>query len=196
MYFHNTPISIHLRGHQLLKHYHRWPDANLRRIVRAIDSPKTARKLIKSLKALHRIGILNRDINNSNITKGLFLDFSTAWTTPHPCLETRQIEAARDPYDQLGLTDAYDVDDLIDQWNKCHPFSKRIWDRACPDRHYVSRLRLHDPKNPARPDDGLNPFYRGYSLRPDKYRMKDYKSAAKTAKHIPKAGGIKNKTKL
>ena len=164
----------------MLKAYYRWPDANLRRIVRAIDSPKTARKLIKSLKTLHRVGILNRDINNTNITKGLFLDFSTAWTTPHPCLETRQIEAARDPYDQLGLTDAYDVDVLIDQYNKYHPFSKRIWDRAGPNRDYRNRLRLYNPKNPARPDDLSNLFSRGYSVRPDKCRMNGNKYAGKT----------------
>ena len=172
----------------MLTGYYRWPDANLRRIIRAIDTPKTARRLIKSMKRLHRIGILNRDINNSNITKGLFLGFSTAWTTPHPCLVTRQIEAARDPFDQLGLTDAHDVDELIDEWNKCHPFGKRIWDRACPDRHYLSRLRLHDPNNPARPGDGLNPFYRGYSLRPDKCRIKDYKTLGKRSREDAKSG--------
>lgn len=139
--------------------------------MRAIDSPKTARKLIKSIKELHRVGILNRDINNANIVRGLFLDLSCAWTTPHPCLSTKQIEKSRNPFDQVGLIDAYDVDGLIDDWNKYHSFGERIWDRASPSDIYLRRLRLHDPTNLARPDDGLNIFKRGYSLRPDKYRI-------------------------
>ncbi|KAI0471071.1 kinetochore Sim4 complex subunit Fta2 [Xylariaceae sp. FL0804] len=82
------------------------PDANLRRITRAIDSPKTARRLIRAIKELHRCGILNGDLNNSNIAKGLFLDFSTAWTVPHPCLDTKTIEASRDKFPLLGDIDA------------------------------------------------------------------------------------------
>ena len=121
---------------------------------------------------LHRVGILNRDINNANIVKGLFLDLSCAWTTPHPCLSTTQIETLNDAYDQIGQTDAYGVDRLIDQWNKCHPFSQRIWDRMGASDDYRQKLRLHDINNPSRPDDGNNVFRRGYRLRPDKYRPK------------------------
>ncbi|KAK7931248.1 hypothetical protein PG985_001960 [Apiospora marii] len=144
------------------------PDANWRRITRAIDSPKTARTLLNNMSTLHRIGILHRDINSSNVTQGRFLDFSTAWTKPHPCLDTDQIESARDPSDQLGITDACEVDQMIELWNKNHPPKLRLWFRAAQNHEYVERLRSYSKRVKNRNLD-LWEWIRSYRGRPDLY---------------------------
>lgn len=147
------------------------PDANWRRIVRAIDSPRTARTLLNNMSTLHQIGILHRDINTSNVAQGRFLDFSTAWTKPHPCLDTDQIESARDPYDQLGITDASGVDQMIEQWNNSHPPRLRLWFRAAQNHKYVERLRSFGKKVKTR-DSILCEWLRSYRGRPDLYIWK------------------------
>ncbi|KAK7975449.1 kinetochore Sim4 complex subunit FTA2-domain-containing protein [Apiospora arundinis] len=121
-------------------------NANLRRITRAIDSPTTAKTLLDNMATLHRIGILHRDINNSNVAQGRFLDFSTSWTKPHPCLDSDQIESTDSPFHQLGITDAYDVDQMIGHWNQFHPPKLRVWLRAAKNQDFLKRLRSYKTK--------------------------------------------------
>ncbi|KAK7991490.1 hypothetical protein PG988_000284 [Apiospora saccharicola] len=157
------------------------PDANWRRITRAIDSPRTARTLLSNMNTLHQIGILHRDINSSNVTQGRFLDFSTAWTKPHPCLNTDQIESARDPFDQLGITDAYDVDYMIELWNRNHPPKFHLWFRAAQNHKYVERLRSYSKRVKNR-DLKLWEWIRSYRGRPDLYKWEPEDLGAKHRK--------------
>ncbi|KAK6083195.1 hypothetical protein SCUP234_04023 [Seiridium cupressi] len=161
--------------------FDRAPDANYRRIVRAIDFPDTGRKLIQNMKTLHRAGILNRDINNSNVVMGKFLEFSSAWTVPHPCLSTELIDADVGPVGQLGMCDAHRVDGLIEKWNQYHPSKEPIWDRAAPSRKYQARLRSH-----RHPEEGWREpwnWNRGYWIRPDKFQ---WEKAVQQVKHRKK----------
>ncbi|KAF7538350.1 hypothetical protein G7054_g2948 [Neopestalotiopsis clavispora] len=141
---------------------------NRRRIRLAIDSAATARKLIRHVKILHRAGILNNDINSSNVLRGQFLEFSSAFTVPHPCLSTKHIESEKYPYEMVGRWDADGVDELIDLYNKNHPPKDHIWDRAQANRRYQAKLRSH--QRPPGWKEGPWNWDRGYSLRPDKFR--------------------------
>lgn len=145
------------------------PGHNYRRTRMAFDSAATARKLIRNMKTLHRAGILNSDINCFNVVQGQFLEFSSALTTPHPCLSTEQIESQRFPFEQVGQWDAYHVDELIDLWNEENPMKKHIWDRAGPNQEYQKdKLRSHQHP-PEWRGDPWN-WNRGYRFRPDKFR--------------------------
>lgn len=70
-------------------------------------TPKTAAKLIHNVKTIHRSGIMIRDINTENVFKGKLIEFSVAWTVPHPCL-TKRILNDHDllPWWQQGSRDA------------------------------------------------------------------------------------------
>ncbi|KAK8068905.1 hypothetical protein PG994_005521 [Apiospora phragmitis] len=154
---------------------------NLWLLVPAIDSLKTARTLFKHVVTLHRLGILHRDINASNIVKGRFLDFSCSWTKPHPCLDMNQIESARSPYNQLGVSDADGVDAMIDIWNKFHPPKCRIWLRAAANHQYLTRLRSHKTGDEDR-DLYLPEWTRSYRGRPDLYKWEPEELDAKKPK--------------
>ncbi|KAH8196987.1 hypothetical protein TruAng_008846 [Truncatella angustata] len=54
------------------------PDVNYRRTIQAIYTPQTAKRPLQNMKAMHRVGILNRDINSTNIAKEKFIAFSCA----------------------------------------------------------------------------------------------------------------------
>jgi hypothetical protein len=141
--------------------------ANKRRVVRPLNDHKTAKKLIQSLKTLHHVGILHRDLNNTNVVNGRFLDFSTAWTVPHPCLKTEFIEAQSDAYGYMGMIDAWRVDKMIDDWNSYHPDREPIWERAGPSDSYLDRLRCRASGRPKHID-----YKREYTPRPDLYNKK------------------------
>ena len=62
------------------------------KLLRVLDSPATARELYRNMTTMHRIDITLGDLHTGNVAHGRFLDFSAAWTKPHPCLETATIE--------------------------------------------------------------------------------------------------------
>lgn len=175
------------------------PGHNYRRTRMAFDSAATARKLIRNMKILHRAGILNSDINCMNVVQGRFLEFSSALTTPHPCLSTEHIEAHEHPYQLVGQWDASQVDDLIETWNQTNPMKKHIWDRAGPNWEYQEdKLRSHQHPEDWRGDPWN--WNRGYRLRPDKFRWdkigktgKDGLGEAKQSKPQPKQDKKKSK---
>ena len=55
-------------------------------------SLKTASTLIRNVKFIHRSGILIQDINTENVFHGKMIEFSLAWTAPHPCLNSRILD--------------------------------------------------------------------------------------------------------
>ncbi|KAI1079774.1 kinetochore Sim4 complex subunit FTA2-domain-containing protein [Whalleya microplaca] len=122
----------------------RKPYANLRRI-KATMNRESGTKLVQHLKKLHRVGILVRDINGGNIMNGLFVDFSTAWTVPHPVLTKEKMDDDDIlPWMHQGLKDADELDSLIDIWNEHHDFSEKIWARLLPDDEYCKKLRYQE----------------------------------------------------
>jgi hypothetical protein len=48
------------------------------------------------LEALHEVGILVRDIHAFNYLGGRLIDFSRAWTTPHPGYTALDLDGVRD----------------------------------------------------------------------------------------------------
>ncbi|KAI0596166.1 kinetochore Sim4 complex subunit FTA2-domain-containing protein [Biscogniauxia sp. FL1348] len=151
-------------------------DSNRLRIEVCMDR-KIAPQLIKNLKKLHQGGILLRDINQGNIIHGRFIDFSTAWTVPHPVLTREKMDKGKPlSWDEQGYNDACELDDMIDIWNKTHDFSDMIWERALPNKQYRKRLRLGcDPKR----QEKERPWTRennGWRIRPERY---DWEAAEK-----------------
>lgn len=78
----------------------------------------------KDLEDLHRLGILVRDINIPNYLGGKLVDFSRAWTTPHPWCkamwpETAMRQRQSDPHSvldaifDLGIEQRWNLDVLI-----------------------------------------------------------------------------------
>ena len=55
-------------------------------------TPKTISKFIRTVKTIHRSGILIQDINSENVFYGKISESSRAWTMPHPCLIPRILD--------------------------------------------------------------------------------------------------------
>jgi hypothetical protein len=81
--------------------------------------PGQVEQLCDDLEAFHGLGILIRDITISNYLGGKLIDFSRAWTAPHPSLERiyenhLEKQRWRDPYDlqncivDWGLQDGWE----------------------------------------------------------------------------------------
>ncbi len=84
--------------------------------------PEHVDEMCRDLEGLHRLGILVRDITISNYLDGKLIDFSRAWTMPHPSLDRideKELRQQRylDPHDlqdcifDLGLGDEVDLPD-------------------------------------------------------------------------------------
>ncbi|KAI1075140.1 kinetochore Sim4 complex subunit FTA2-domain-containing protein [Whalleya microplaca] len=104
-------------------------------------SPRSAPRLISTVRTLHRSGILVRDISLANVIEARILEFSMAWTMPHPCL-------ARVRWQDRAHRDACDVDGIIDAWNEMHSveragreFEGVIWVRMLQNNVYAKKLR-------------------------------------------------------
>ncbi|KAI0117848.1 kinetochore Sim4 complex subunit FTA2-domain-containing protein [Nemania sp. FL0031] len=106
-------------------------------------NPRIARKAIKDLKTLHRLGICVGDISSRNFIFGKHLEFSFAWTAPHPLL-TRKYGSNFPPL-QRHLKDTSAIDDLIDDWNRMHP-NRKIWVCCEPSLEYRNKLRKRNRK--------------------------------------------------
>jgi len=87
-----------------------FPDRPVHAIVKELVTdqdhflPIHAAQMWNDLEDLHKIGILVRDITVGNYLGGKLIDFSRAWTVPHPSLEhihPRDIRSQRqhDPHD-------------------------------------------------------------------------------------------------
>jgi len=92
--------------------------------------PQHVDQLCRDLEDLHRLGILVRDITTSNYIGGKLIDFSRAWTMPHPSLERideKELWKQRysDPCDlqdciiDLGARDRWDEVDWPDELDAC-----------------------------------------------------------------------------
>lgn len=77
-------------------------------------------RLVRGVKLIHRNGIVVRDIHNNNVAHGQILDFSLAWTAPHPCFTPEMLHANkwRLASHHLSYADACAIDVMIDEWNE------------------------------------------------------------------------------
>ncbi len=89
----------------------------------------------KDLKDLHKLGILVRDIKVFNYLDGKLVDFSRAWTTPHPSYYESDLDPSlvRSELD----SDASKLDWEMFEWDY------NLGDRSKLDYH-ESDLRLYD----------------------------------------------------
>ena len=81
--------------------------------------------MIRNLRGLNRIGIFVRDVVRENYRNGVLFDFSNAWTVPHPNLTSHIVEKIMDVSTGPHI-DAWQLDELIDAWNKVHPHEEPI----------------------------------------------------------------------
>ncbi|CAJ2511781.1 Uu.00g074060.m01.CDS01 [Anthostomella pinea] len=167
---------------------YKYRDFNLR-LVNAMMDRRSGARLIRNLKTLHRSGILCRDINTGNVLKGLFIDFSTAWTVPHPMLTPEKMQ---DSYvfhwSDQGYQDVFELQELLDIWNEEHDFADRIWARIHPDSEYCRKLRSYqDALDPVR--RMKRPYNRenyGWRFGPEKYTWQ----AAERKRRLEESGGF------
>ncbi|KAI0473811.1 hypothetical protein GGR56DRAFT_649128 [Xylariaceae sp. FL0804] len=99
-----------------------------------------------------------------NIVDGIFIEFSCAWTVPHPCFEpsVKHIVCRH-----VGRTDAFDLDKIIRQWNEYHSSTQgRIWDVLRPNKDYRKKLR-NGGKGAAYDEE-----WRHYGLEPGKFKWR------------------------
>lgn len=113
-------------------------------------------RLVRGIKLIHRNGIVVRDLHNGNIAQGKILDFSSAWTAPHPCFTPEILYANKRfhlPWYELSHRDGLQIDEIIDEWNQ-HVGHKHkdgpITNRVTMNDDYVERLRPRDRWNEQR----------------------------------------------
>ncbi|KAK7962041.1 uncharacterized protein PG986_002866 [Apiospora aurea] len=151
---------------------------NVRPTNRFFRDAKDAKHLIRGLKQIQKSGILIRDINDGNVfpVNGHLIDFSQAWTVPHPVLVKEKMENDKivDVFDG-GYLDAHPVDRLIDKWNHEHDPRLRIWDRCLPNHDYCDEIRHRNDRMNGKLGAKWK-FSRktcGWYIRPELYRWKD-----------------------
>ncbi|KAH9906764.1 kinetochore Sim4 complex subunit FTA2-domain-containing protein [Xylariomycetidae sp. FL2044] len=145
---------------------------------------KAGRRAVRSLKSIHRLGILIQDVHIENIIGGKFIEFSCAWTAPHPCFAPEAIK--RDPgrlgWDRLGLVDALQMDDIVDGWNVYQSASEGyLWDRLVWSAEYNKKMRS-GTQGRGRDCVETDP---GYGIRPEKYKVKNCSGEKKNNTKAP-----------
>ncbi len=87
--------------HAIVKEFATWSEREF--------GPKDVDQMCRDLNSLHRLGILVRDITLSNYIDGKLIDFSRAWTMPHPSLDRISEERLR----EQRYSDPHDLQDCI-----------------------------------------------------------------------------------
>lgn len=164
--------------------------------------PGMVRKMMRELKSMHSVGIMNRDIKENNYLGGKLFDFGLAWTVPHERVTTLQESVAANDEDaaksrkeldfELGCDeDSFDL--MVDEWNLWNEKKTgfRIWQRFLPNFDYYSALRSW-----LRPPSSTQSIPRYACHRVDPF-MYDWRSASKVSKLGPKRkAGVKVTTQL
>ncbi|KAK8008327.1 hypothetical protein PG991_010878 [Apiospora marii] len=140
---------------------------NSRLANRFFRGAKDARTLVRGLRMIHKSGILICDINDGNVMNGRLIDFSRAWTVPHPVLNKETMENPEITMYLMedGIQDADQVDYLIDWWNREHTPDLKIWDRCLPSHDYNLRSRSRPDR--VRREGGRNAS--SWLIRPELY---------------------------
>lgn len=77
--------------------------------------------LWSDVEALHRIGILIRDLHVRNYMDGKLVDFSRVWTMYHPCLDINP-----NTLNWLRVEDARELSDVISSWLENTPLDSPV----------------------------------------------------------------------
>ncbi len=137
-------------------------------------SPKTVPKMIKDLKAMHRLGISINDVDFDNYIHGKFLDLSHAWTAPHPLL-LKHKDPTNFPPLLEAKNDAMKMDEFIDIWNEWYP-NRWIWNRLLPNPEYTQKLRPRKRRNNV------------WNIRPEHFTYESVSRRFKIGSHKPSPG--------
>ncbi|KAK7983571.1 hypothetical protein PG989_010973 [Apiospora arundinis] len=157
---------------------------NVRWTNRVFRDANDAKHLIRGVKRLQKSGILVRDINSGNVMNGRLVDFSRAWTVPHPVLVKEKIGNTVDFMDG-GYSDASEVDELIDIWNGQHLPNLRIWDRCMQNGNYCDKIRNHRERRKGE----FGPKWKwgtnnpGWYIRPELYKWQADNGPATKSRH-------------
>ncbi|KAK8075389.1 hypothetical protein PG997_010052 [Apiospora hydei] len=150
---------------------------NVRMTNKIFRDASDGKRVVRGLKSLQKSGIWIRDINTCNVVNGRFLDFSTAWTVPHPVMVQEKMEDERImTYRDGGVRDAFQLDELIDVWNEEHAPSLKIWDRCIRSFDYYRRLRDRGCLRPgivSGPNLSQEYKARKWRARPELYRWQN-----------------------
>lgn len=130
------------------------------RHMSAYFTNKTLPKMVHGLRKMHKVGIWVRDIHYKNYRAGILIDFSRAWTMPHPYLKREIMDNERMiPPEESLVVDAIEMDEIIDWWNKEHPQeADKVWVRMLANEDYrwktrAGRLRAVHDQYPYRPEE-------------------------------------------
>ena len=119
-------------------------------VVSNFADVKTGTQFLRNVIELHHMGIVVRDLHGSNVVDGRILDFSCAWTAPHPCFEPEWLDKNSDHiifgWEERGLRDALDADQIVSEWNELRGSENRIWYRLTPNVDYCKKLRSHSER--------------------------------------------------
>ncbi|KAI0102547.1 kinetochore Sim4 complex subunit FTA2-domain-containing protein [Nemania sp. FL0031] len=149
----NTEYGLGEKLHALVKEFIHIPEDDPDKgYIAKVINPRIAHKAIRDLKTLHHLGISSSDIHGNNFLLGKHVEFSCAWTAPHPCL-TRRFGDDYKPV-QRYLKDTRELDKLIDRWNEECP-NDPIWVRCEPNEDY--RLKLRTREDETVDTWGVNP---------------------------------------
>ncbi|CAJ2502217.1 Uu.00g096110.m01.CDS01 [Anthostomella pinea] len=101
--------------------------------------PKDVPRMHRELRALHRGGILHRDIKKDNYINSKFLDLSNSWTMPHVMLDLRsRFRPKREIYHRT-FTEWAEFDHMISGYD--YRERNDVWCRALPNIGYRRKLR-------------------------------------------------------
>lgn len=114
----NHPDDLHCDGvfPRCEEHRHERLRAIVKDCVPLEDSepwaPSQIPQMYVDLEKLHELGILIRDIHQGNYLNGKLVDFSRAWTMPHPCLD----RVTPSSIQHSRLDEAESIENMINQW--------------------------------------------------------------------------------
>lgn len=99
-------------------------------------TPKIAKKMLKDLKRIRKLGIYTMDIVARNYMGGLLVDFGIAMTEPHYLFHIKPPHQVR----------SYKRDDLLSFDDMMEDEGVVTWERALPNPEYCAKLRPRKKK--------------------------------------------------
>ncbi len=96
-------------------------------------TPKVAKKILRDLKRIRKLGVYTMDVTARNYKGGLLVDFGIALTEPHYLFFIKP----------LWQVQCYQHDDLLSFDGMMEDEGILTWERALPNHEYCKKLRSH-----------------------------------------------------